>query len=185
MPPLVPAPLNTCLDLYHTFSDFLTVATHTILYERAIYPDATFITARKYNFPVRQNRHPKVCKWIQDAVAAVEQQMIKGTVARVAVVIMSSDNDVMERFMFDVERFPVVPKEELLTEFEAKEGEFGISIVDVEEQLRATIRKLAYCGSKLKDLPEDCTYTIAVELKESAEPPLGVRRGNSSCYVLC
>ena len=28
-------------------------------------------TARKYNCPVKQSRHPKVCKWIQDAVTAV------------------------------------------------------------------------------------------------------------------
>lgn len=60
-----------------TFSDFLTVAIHTILYERNIYPRASFLSARKYNYPVRQNRHPKVCQWIQDAVAAVEAELLK------------------------------------------------------------------------------------------------------------
>ena len=69
------------LDNYHTvvsaFSDFLTVAIHTILYERRIYPQESFISARKYNYPVRQNRHPKVCQWVQDAVAAVEVEMLK------------------------------------------------------------------------------------------------------------
>ena len=59
------------------FSDFLTVAVHTILYERDIYPRTSFLSARKYNYPVRQNRHPKVCKWIQDAVAAVEVELLK------------------------------------------------------------------------------------------------------------
>lgn len=69
------------LDTYQTvvsaYSDFLTVAIHTILYERNIYPQASFIKARKYDYPVKQNRHPKVCKWIQDAVAAVEAEMLK------------------------------------------------------------------------------------------------------------
>jgi mitotic spindle assembly checkpoint protein MAD2B len=59
------------------FRDFLTVAIHTILYERDIYPRTSFLKARKYNYPVRQSRHPKVCKWIQDAVAAVEVEMLK------------------------------------------------------------------------------------------------------------
>ena len=59
------------------FSEFLTVAVHTILYERNIYPRTSFLSARKYNYPVRQNRHPKVCKWIQDAVAAVEVELLK------------------------------------------------------------------------------------------------------------
>jgi len=69
------------LDTYHAvvlaFSDFLTVAIHTILYERDIYPRESFLSARKYNYPVKQSRHPKVCKWILDAVAAVEVEMLK------------------------------------------------------------------------------------------------------------
>ena len=72
---------SAVLDTYHAlvsaFTEFLTVAVHTILYERDIYPRESFINARKYNYPVRQNRHPKVCAWIQDAVAAVEAEMLK------------------------------------------------------------------------------------------------------------
>lgn len=69
--------LDTYQAVVSAYSDFLTVAIHTILYERNIYPQASFIKARKYDYPVRQNRHPKVCKWIQDAVAAVEVEMLK------------------------------------------------------------------------------------------------------------
>ena len=69
--------LDTYLAVVSAYCDFLTVAIHTILYERNIYPQASFLKARKYNYPVRQSRHPKVCKWIQDAVAAVEGEMLK------------------------------------------------------------------------------------------------------------
>lgn len=69
--------LDTYQAVVSAYSDFLTVAIHTILYERNIYPPDSFIKARKYNYPVRQNRHPTVCKWIQDAVAAVEAEMLK------------------------------------------------------------------------------------------------------------
>ena len=72
-----PAPLNTNASLVSTFGSFLTVAIHTILYERSIYAEASFLSARKYNFPVRQNRHPGVCSWINDAVAAVEAELLK------------------------------------------------------------------------------------------------------------
>ena len=69
--------LDTYGAIVTAFCDFLTVAVHTILFERNLYPPASWISARKYNLPVKQNRHPKVCKWIQDAVAAVEAEMIK------------------------------------------------------------------------------------------------------------
>jgi len=83
--------------------------------------------------------------------------------------------------MFDVSGFPAVPEKERFTEFDGSApteddsgDEMRINKVDLEEQLRATVRKLAYCGSKLGDLPEGCTYTIAVELKGKADPPVGV-----------
>ena len=74
--PDVPA-LVTYQAVVSAYSDFLTVAIHTILYERNIYPQTSFIKACKYNYPVRQSRHPKLCRWIQDAVAAVEIEMLK------------------------------------------------------------------------------------------------------------
>lgn len=172
--------LNNYQSLLTTFTDFLVVAIHTILYERGLYPQETFLLTRAYNFPVRQNRHPLVCKWVTDAVAAIQAQLLKGAVRRVVFVIYSDQQEVLERFLFDVSAFPSVPEKERFTEFEgtlAEEGDDGthlkISIVDVEEQLRATVRKLAYCGSKLGLLPEDCTYTMAVELKQDADPPIG------------
>lgn len=186
--------LLTYQSLLRTFSSFLTVAIHTILYERAIYPASTFISTRAYNFPVRQNRHPQVCKWINDAVSAVEAQMRRGAVRNVAVVIYAPttpSTSIMERFLFDVSRFPSVPEREIYTTFETAEGGTGSgkavegegeedgplknpqSIVDIEEQLRATVRKLAYCGFKLGSLPDNCSFTVAVELKEQAEPPIG------------
>jgi mitotic spindle assembly checkpoint protein MAD2B len=171
-----PTLLTNFQSILQTFTDFLTVAIHTILYERALYPSTTFISTRKYNFPVRQNRHPKVCAWINDAVSNVSTLLLKGTVRRVVVVIFNRDLEVMERFLFDVERFPVVDPKEIYTEFEAREGqgELRISVTDIEEQLRATIRRLSYTCCRMGPLPEECTYTLAVELREKAEPPIGV-----------
>ena len=160
-----------------SFTDFLTVAIHTILYERSIYPQTSFLSARKYNFAVRQNRHPKVCEWINDAVAAVETELLKGTVARVALVMYDKSNTPLERFMFDVSRFPIVPASEIDTPLEAadEEGERPsvLPVVNMEEQFRATMSKLSGCGGTLKGLPKGCTYTMAIELKDDGEPPLG------------
>ena len=80
------APEEEVLDSYETlviaFTEFLTVAIHLILYERDLYPRDTFLSTRKYNYPERQNRHPAVCEWIADAVAAVEVEMMKVRIIR-------------------------------------------------------------------------------------------------------
>ena len=159
-----------------SFTDFLTVAVHTILYERAIYPQTSFLSARKYNLPVRQSRHPKVCEWINDAVAAVEAELFKGTVERVAVMIYDKAPSPSERYVFDVSRFPTVPPSEIDTHLEGAD-ESGekyqvLPIVDMEEQFRATLSKLAGSSAMLKPLPEACTFTVAIELKKSGAAPV-------------
>ena len=163
--------------LITSFTDFLTVAIHTILYERSIYPQTSFLSARKYNLAVRQSRHPKVCEWINDAVAAVETELLKGSVDKVAIVVYDKSNTPRERFVFDVSRFPMVAASELDTTLE-RTGPDGqkmsiLPTVDMEEQFRATMSKLGNCGSKLQELPPGCTFTIAVELKGDGGAPLG------------
>lgn len=78
-------PLDTYQAVVAAYSDFLIVAIHNILFERQIYPPESFIRARKYNYAVRQNRHPKVCKWITDAVAAVEREMLRVRLLRTSI----------------------------------------------------------------------------------------------------
>jgi hypothetical protein len=161
-------------DLIQTFTDFLIVSIHTILNSRALYPPSTFIMTRKYNVEVPQQRHPKVCAQIMTACSAVKTQLFEGVVRRVVFVI-HQDAEVIERWIFDVDLFPVVPKDEASITM----PELAVSLVDIEEQLRATMKRLAGCGAKLAPLPEDCTFTIMVELKDGADPPLGV-----SCFLL-
>ncbi|CZT47168.1 related to MUS-26 protein MUS-26, involved in DNA repair [Rhynchosporium secalis] len=180
-----PLQLTTPLSLHQTLTSFLTVAVHTILYTRALYPPTTFLTTRAYNFPVHQSRHPAVCEWINSAIASIAVLLQKGSVKRIVVPIFSEEGEVMERFMFDVERFPVVGEKERWTEFEARDQapnhdpaeklRAGVRRADIEEQLRGTIRRLDYACSKLTPLPENCTYSIAVELRDEPEiePPIG------------
>ncbi|OQO05719.1 hypothetical protein B0A48_09812 [Cryoendolithus antarcticus] len=166
---------TTFRTLITAFTDFLTVAIHTILWERSIYPKTSFLSARKYNFPVKQNRHPKVCGWINDAVTAIEGELLKGRVHSVAVVIFMKDSKPLERFVFDVSRFPDVPVDDLdtlLQSGDADEPQSVLPIVDMEEQFRATLSKLTASSTSLHPAPEGSTFTVAIELKPEALAPV-------------
>lgn len=89
-----PPPPISLANLVAIFTTQLTVSIHTILAARGIYPATTFIKARAYNYPIMQSRHPAVCDWINDAVKAVHAELLKGTVARVALAIFEAHHDV-------------------------------------------------------------------------------------------
>jgi mitotic spindle assembly checkpoint protein MAD2B len=165
---------NTFASLVAHFAEFLVVAIHTIIWERGIYPDTSFIKAKKYNTPVRQSRHPKVCEFIQAAVDAVREELLKGTPQQVCIVIYAPSLQALERFVFDVSKFPVVPKEDHYTQLEREETTQAASpSVDLEEQFRAALTRLTGCGTKLSPLPPDCSFNVAIELKDEADPPIG------------
>jgi mitotic spindle assembly checkpoint protein MAD2B len=139
-------------------------------------------------------------------VDAARAQIAKGAVERLAVVIYGSGGSrVMERWMFDVARFPVwkgLPRDGKGKEKawgrdddnedgtgadggvgglasagpggEQQSNQSKINWTNIDEQLRAAVRRLAYAGEKMTPLSEGCTFTVAVELRDEAEAPIGV-----------
>jgi mitotic spindle assembly checkpoint protein MAD2B len=117
----------TYLETLSAFTTFLAAYTHTLLYLRSLYPRTAFVNSRFHNASVWQSRHPLVCTWIRDAIAAVREELLQGTVSRIGIVVFSyaegesgktGSAKIMERYMFDVSTFPVVDKNERNMEIE-------------------------------------------------------------------
>ena len=123
-PPGPSAAPTTYLAVVAHFLDFLTVAVHTLLHHRALYPPESFVAARKYNCPVRQSRHRGVCDWVNAAVDAVEGQLLRCAVRRVALVVFAPrTGEPLERFVFDLARFPQVAPQDRHVPFAPRDGE--------------------------------------------------------------
>ncbi|EFR02425.1 RevA protein [Nannizzia gypsea CBS 118893] len=177
---------DTYAALASSLSSFLAVSIHQIMYLRSIYPQPTFVSVRQFNQPVRQSRHPKVCSWVNDACAAVETQLLKSTVASVAIVILSvSSNRPMEKFTFDLSQIPQVAPGDIHTPFassrqqpqQQQQGENkSISQVDLEAQFRAVLHRLSSACARLAPLPLDDEYlpTLHMVLRPDADAPAGM-----------
>jgi len=187
---------ETYLQTLTHFTTFLIAYTHTLLALRNLYPRPTFLTARFHNTAIFQSRHPAVSAWIADAIAAVRTELLKGTVARVVVAIYHAPDSrrvkVMERFVIDVSTIPVVGKADwetevvLAPEADVEDTEKGKgkgraktprldadTAPDLSEQFRAALTLLHTRCAKLAPLPEECSFNIAIEMKDEAEPPVG------------
>lgn len=182
--------LSTQSALVTTLTSFLTVSIHHVLFLRRIYPPISFLSTRAYNYPVRQNRHPAVCEWVRSATDAVHDQLEKGTVEKVALCIFECDNnEVLERWTFDLRALPMVDQKEMDTMFQGDGGDHGagdgrphdalrrkLNAADLEAQFRAVLSRLNSAAGKMKALPEDQEYsfTLTIEVKENADRPVGI-----------
>lgn len=186
----------TYLEALSAFTTFLTAYTHTLLYLRSLYPRPSFANSRFHNASVWQSRHPLVCEWINDAVAAVREELLLGSVARIGIVIFSLPENkatgsakIMERYMFDTSRFPRVERSERNVEIEwesspeeeeeprkkGRERELDVDVdVNLSEQFRAAFMALATRTTMLEPLPENCSFNICMELRDEADvdPPI-------------
>ncbi|BFZ62588.1 hypothetical protein YB2330_003689 [Saitoella coloradoensis] len=155
--------------ILQTFCDFLTVAIHTILFTRDLYHPELFERARKYNTVVRRSRHPMLNDWIRDVIASVNEELKKCTINRVSIIILSADETPMERYVFDVSSFPNIPEQEHNIPISSTSATFTHS--DLLEQFRATLIRIQQSATTLGKLPEDSTFTVAIELKEQEGKP--------------
>jgi mitotic spindle assembly checkpoint protein MAD2B len=187
-PPNASAPTNllsTHRALLDTLTSFLTVSTHHILYLRRLYPPVSFVSTRAYNYPVRQNRHPQVCAWINDAIVAVRDQLEKNTVEKVSLYIYECDgNRILERWTFDLHSFPSIAKRDKDVPFESAADEDDdllsreVNLTDLEAHFRATLSRISSSAARLRPLPEgslapECSFTLAIEVKDRADRPVG------------
>lgn len=191
-------PPHTANPLLTSFTSFLTIAIHSLLYHRTLYPSTSFLATRAYNLPVHQSRHPGLCTWISDAVAAIAAQLRVGAVRRIVLAIHSPPGSsqpatVRERWVFDVHRFPAwgssaetnaptshqgQQREDINDPMAEDAGDGAASEklnwADIHEALRATLQRLAYAAQAAPNLPPGCTFTLALELRDEAEAPIGV-----------
>ncbi|PHH71320.1 hypothetical protein CDD80_5355 [Ophiocordyceps camponoti-rufipedis] len=161
-----------------SFTAYLTIAIHTLLHARGLYPPTSFLTTRAYDLPVWQSRHPAVCSWVRDAVAAVAVQLRAAAVRRLVFCVHASASasasaaaaaaghtrDVLERWVWDLAGFP-----DAAVELEAEGHDAAWR--DAAEAWRGALLALEMRADTLPPPPSDSTFSLAIELKDQAHAP--------------
>ena len=71
--------------------EFLTAATHHVLYHRGVYPRELFETRALYGSRVMRCRHPEVVSYVENAIGALRRPIARGDVKRVVVVVKDGE----------------------------------------------------------------------------------------------
>ncbi|KAL5013822.1 hypothetical protein ScPMuIL_008092 [Solemya velum] len=136
-------------------SEFLETAIHCILYARELYPTGVFSKRKKYNVPVQICMHPDVSLYVTNVVEGVKEFLQNQETDRVSVVILSSRDEPIEKFVFEI------------GEPDRNSGDDKY-LYRLEQSLRGFVLKLNLCGAVLSPLPDDCTWTVQLHTQESS-----------------
>ncbi|GAA5849698.1 hypothetical protein JCM3766R1_002133 [Sporobolomyces carnicolor] len=178
------APFLSFRETAQLAKEYLEVAFHLILYLRAVYPEDLFRQVKKYDSPVWQSRAPALTTFIGRILECIEEELLKGTVQRVVLVIRESNitQTPLERYVFDFEW--LIPTEQIPRD----NADFtpmaaGLARGDVEDLFRACLRKLFASSAYLKKLPHDVEFATVLEMRKDSPPPQSkaAQRGDYPC----
>ncbi|KAL8277923.1 hypothetical protein RQP46_009742 [Phenoliferia psychrophenolica] len=181
MPSTLVEPFLSYKETINLVEEFLEAAIHTILYLRQVYPAQLFDKRKKYDSVlVWQSRHPALNEYIGRAIEAVGEELGKGSLRKVALVIKeaSLDDTPLERFVFDFDW--LVPEEHIREGGHWAPTTDGITRTRAIEGLRAFLLKLNAAESYLLPLPPPpgLTFGLVIELKDASDPPQSARARN-------
>lgn len=125
---------------------------------------------KKYDAPVFQSQHPDLNKYISGAVKAVGDEIIRGTVERVVVVIRDRENIAIERFLFNLSGFVQTDKE---YDWQKWENLNGVMIkTTLYQYFRSFLIRISLLEGQLGVIPEewDPTFAVVLEMKDDQVP---------------
>ncbi|ORX37149.1 DNA-binding protein [Kockovaella imperatae] len=147
----------------------LEIALHTILCIRQVYPPNTFTRRRAHGVPVYQSRHPQVCSYISEVVAAIGKEMEVGRVRRVTVVVKQVSTGLpMERFIIDLGYLGL---DKIKERHQREAPLLGAPLAeDLSLMLRGFLIRLVALDSQLEDNRGETTFGIILETDDDLEP---------------
>ncbi|KAF8807817.1 DNA-binding protein [Phlegmacium glaucopus] len=151
----------------HAITEFIEVAIHTILYVRQVYPADIFVRRKKYDTPVFQSRHPSLNDYISGAVKAIGEELLRGKVDKVVVVIKDKEQIALERFLFSVDT--MIEVEGYNKDTSVDEAMASKSLI---QYFRSFLIKLNMIETQIGQLylGDDISFAIVIELKDNAPP---------------
>ncbi|KOB68033.1 Mitotic spindle assembly checkpoint protein MAD2B [Operophtera brumata] len=135
--------------------EFLSVAFHNILYYTRIYPPSIFETRRKYSIVVYRSIHPEVNQYIDLCLKTIAECLKSAQLSRIEFAITNNSYEPLVKFVFDFDKN---------SQYDETADAY---LIQAEQNLRAFCLKLTTISNKLKNLPEDCSFSIYLHTNES------------------
>ncbi|CAK9316494.1 unnamed protein product [Citrullus colocynthis] len=133
-------------------SEFFGYAANSILYNRGLYPEESFVRVKKYGLPMLLTQDEGVKTFISNLTAQLSEWLEAGKLQRVVLVIMSkSNNEVLERWNFRIETDGEVVEQGVSREKSDKE---------IMREIQAIMRQIASSITYLPCLDEPCVFDV-------------------------
>uniref|UniRef100_A0A8C2SUM4 Mitotic spindle assembly checkpoint protein MAD2A n=1 Tax=Coturnix japonica TaxID=93934 RepID=A0A8C2SUM4_COTJA len=135
-------------------AEFFSYGINSILYQRGIYPPETFTRVQKYGLTLLVTTDPELKNYLNNVVEQMKEWLYKCTVQRLVVVISSiENNEVLERWQFDIECDKSAKGESAPRDKSQKA---------IQDEIRSVIRQITATVTFLPLLETACAFDLLI-----------------------
>ncbi|XP_059657754.1 mitotic spindle checkpoint protein MAD2 isoform X1 [Cornus florida] len=140
------------IDLVFLCEPFSGYAANSILYNRGIYPEESFVKVKKYGLPMLLTQDEGVKTFIANLTAQISEWLEAGKLQRLVLVIMTkATGEVLERWNFSIETDSEVIEKGVSREKSDKE---------IMREIQAIMRQIASSITYLPCFDESCVFDV-------------------------
>ncbi|NXJ01980.1 MD2L1 protein, partial [Psophia crepitans] len=135
-------------------AEFFSYGINSILYQRGIYPPETFTRVQKYGLTLLVTTDPELKNYLNNVVEQMKEWLYKCIVQRLVVVISSiENNEVLERWQFDIECDKTAKDDSAPREKSQKA---------IQDEIRSVIRQITATVTFLPLLETACAFDLLI-----------------------
>ncbi|KAL6193180.1 hypothetical protein ACLB2K_034264 [Fragaria x ananassa] len=144
-------------------SEFFGYSANSILYNRGVYPEESFVKVKKYGLPMLLTQDEGLKSFLANLTSQLSEWLESGKLQRVVLVIMSkATGEVLERWNFSIETDSEVVEKGVSREKSDKE---------IMREIQAIMRQIASSITYLPCLDEPCVFDVLAYTDKDLQVP--------------
>ncbi|KAA6401188.1 MAG: putative Mitotic spindle checkpoint protein MAD2 [Streblomastix strix] len=144
-------------------TEYFGFSINSILFQRGIYPAEKFQVVNKYGLQVYVTKDNGLKAYLGQVLTQISEWLMSGAVQKLVLVISSATtNEVLERWVFDVE----TDKELIASQKPVQKSE-----KDIQQEIQAIMRQIAASVTYLPLLNEPCAFDLLVYADDTIPVP--------------
>nr|CAG4638014.1 EOG090X0C57 [Chydorus sphaericus] len=142
--------------------DFFNYSLNSILYQRGVYPEESFMPVQHYGITMYMSKNPDIQKYLQDILPKLKEWLTEGKIKKLVLALC----DVATKEPLECWEFRIIPDETGPSGELKQQGTKELK--EIQQEIRNVLRQITACVTFLPLLDCVCSFDLQVHTKKDA-----------------
>nr|CAG4636460.1 EOG090X0C57 [Eubosmina coregoni]SVE70023.1 EOG090X0C57 [Eubosmina coregoni] len=142
--------------------DFFNYSLNSILYQRGVFPEESFIPTQHYGLTMYMSKMPEIQKYISEILPQLKEWLTQGKIKKLVLALC----DVNSKEPLEMWEFRIIPEE---TETGDLKQQGTKQLKDIQNEIRSVLRQITACVTFLPLLDCVCSFDLQIHTTKDVD----------------